>query len=136
MSKKWLVLIVVAGCALLGTACQQTAQDAGASLEKQAEEAAELVEDVVADTGEAAGDMMQEAAQKLDAETKAMYDEVAAQLQEKQGELKTVQEKIAAMSPQDLLADDGKALKNGAEQLTTEIGTLQAKLEELVGEAG
>ena len=136
MSHKWLVLIVVVGCALLGTACQQTAQDADASLEEQAEQAAEVIEDVAAGTEEAAGDMMQEAAEKLDTETRAMYDEVAAQLKEKQGELKTVEAKIAGMSPEDLLAEDGKALKDSAAQLTTDIGTLQAKLEELIGETG
>jgi hypothetical protein len=123
MSHKWLVLIVAVGCAVFGAACQQTAEDAGKSLDQQVGQAADVVEDIAAKTEEAAG--------TLEGDAKALYDKVAAELGEKQDELKAVKEKIAAMSPEDLMSGAGKALKDNAEELTTKIGTLKAKLEEL-----
>jgi hypothetical protein len=97
MFHRWLVLIVV-GCAVFGAACQKDSGDAGASMEKQAEQAAGVVKDMAAETEEAA-----------------------------------VKEKIAAMNPEDLMSDAGKALKENAEKLTGEIATLQKKLEGMAG---
>jgi Skp family chaperone for outer membrane proteins len=124
MFHRWLVLIVV-GCAVFGAACQKDSGDAGASMEKQAEQAAGVVKDMAAET--------EEAAETLDADAKALYDKVAAELEGKKDELAAVKEKIAAMNPEDLMSDAGKALKENAEKLTGEIATLQKKLEGMAG---
>ena len=43
-----------------------------------------------------------------------------------------VQQKISEMSPQDLLTDDGKALKDKADSLMAEIGGLEGELKALM----
>jgi septal ring factor EnvC (AmiA/AmiB activator) len=66
------------------------------------------------------------------AEAKAKYEEVSTKIAEKKDELAAVQQQISEMSPQDLLTEDGKALKEKADGLMAEIGELEGELKALM----
>lgn len=128
MVRRLIPCLMIATLALFGlTACQQaeqSAEAAGEAAEAAAEEAGAAAEGAAA-TG---SEMVDEAA----AEGQAMYEAVQAKIAGKKDELAAVQEKISAMAPQDLLTDDGKALKEKADGLMAEIGELEGELKALM----
>jgi len=149
MMRRLFPCLMIATLALFGlTACQQAeepaeaataaAEAAGAAAEEAvvaataaAEAAGAAAEEAVVAAEEAdavAGEMVDEAA----AEAEAAYEAVSAKLAGKKDELAAVQQKISEMSPQDLLTDDGKALKDKADSLMAEIGGLEGELKALM----
>ena len=131
MTRKTITLSMVLALAVFGLVACQKAQEAG-------EKAAAAAEDAGAAAAEMGGEMAEEAQQaveNLTAEARAQYDEVSAKLDASKEKLAELEGKISGMSPQDLLTGDGKALKDEADQLKTEIGDLEAKLKAIVSEA-
>lgn len=131
MTRKTITLSMVLALAVFGFVACQKAQEAG-------EKAAATTEDAGAAAAEMGGEMAEEAQQaveNLSAEAQAQYDEISAKLDAGKEKLAELEGKISGMSPQDLLDGDGKALKDEAEQLKTEIGELEEKLKALVADA-
>ena len=131
MMRRLFPCLMIATLALFGlTACQQAEEPAEAAT-AAAEAAGAAAEEAVVAAEEAdavAGEMVDEAA----AEAEAAYEAVSAKLAGKKDELAAVQQKISEMSPQDLLTDDGKALKDKADSLMAEIGGLEGELKALM----
>ena len=83
-------------------------------MKKAGEKAAEAVEDM---GGDAAGALQ------------GTLDEIKAAIAEKEDELKTIKDKLAAMSPADLAGSEASSLKEKSEGLMNDIKGLKEKLE-------
>jgi hypothetical protein len=137
--------VLVCALAVLGLACQKTADsagEAGAALSEEAAEmgaaAGEAVEETGAAAAEGTAEMLQQAEAavgELGDEAKASYEAIASKVAEKQDELKEIQQKLAGMAPQDLLSGEGKDLKEQAETLTGELADLKKELQGIIDQA-
>jgi peptidoglycan hydrolase CwlO-like protein len=102
--------------------CGGSTEEAATAAEGLADTAAEAVETAGEDLAEQAADMTPE-------DLKATLDEIQRQIEEKEGELGDITEKIEGLSPADLMGDEAKEWQAKSDSLMEEIKSLKEKLQ-------
>jgi hypothetical protein len=106
-----------------------TEEAAATAVEDPAGTAAEAAEQAGEDLADTAADLADQAAEMAPEDLKATLDEIQAQIEEKEGELGEITEKLKALSPTDMAGDAAKELQAKSNSLMEEIESLKEKLQ-------
>ena len=121
MQKPWMVRSAFTICLVAVLACGGSEGEAGDALEAAVEDLKKSGEDLAGEVENivvGAGDVLQ-----------GTIDEIKAAIAEKEDELQAISEKLAKMSPDDLMAAEVAKLKQQSEALAERIQGLKDNLE-------
>lgn len=127
----WIAIVALAGCAgaenaaeKAGEAVGEAAERAGEAVGKAAENAGEAAGELAENAGETVGEMAEDAGEAVgDA-----IENARQALASKETELSELKKRVEGMSAQDLLSDEGKALKEKYDAVAREVEELKQKI--------
>lgn len=122
-----LAIVAFAGCG----GADKAGEKVGEAIENAGEKAGEMAEnagEAVGEAAEAAGETVGEAVEKAGDTVAETIDDAKALLAEKESQLAELKQKVEAMSPQEMLSDEGKALKEKYDALVREIDEMKQKI--------